>query len=147
MGKTYFANNNKDTCTDSDSSNFSWIKDEKGENTDVRNPDFPENYIQHIKDNIGKYEYILVSSHDVVRAALRDNCLFFYLVYPEMEDKKEFLKRYKERGSPQYFLDILENNFEKWLADCREQSACAHYTGSSTYLSDILPKIKDFEGD
>lgn len=51
-GKSYKVKNYNGkpyTMLDSDSSNFSWIKDELGNNTKVRNPDFPSNYIQHIK--------------------------------------------------------------------------------------------------
>lgn len=57
-------------CLDSDSSNFSWVKDENGNNTKERNPEFPKNYIEHIKSNIGKVDVIFVSSHKVVREAL-----------------------------------------------------------------------------
>ena len=32
-----------------------------------RNPEFPDNYIQPIKENIGKVDYIFVSSHKEVR--------------------------------------------------------------------------------
>ena len=54
---------------DSDSSNYSWIKDSNGQNTTERNPDFPNNYITHIKENIGKVDIIFVSSHKEVREA------------------------------------------------------------------------------
>jgi hypothetical protein len=37
-----------------------------------RNPDFPNNYIKHIQDNIDKVDYIFVSSHEVVRKALNE---------------------------------------------------------------------------
>jgi hypothetical protein len=107
VGKTYYHNKHKDTTLDSDSSNFSWIKDENGNNTKVRNPEFPQNYINHIKDNIGKYEYIFVSSHKDVREALLDNCIFFYLVYPDSIRKDEFIQRYKNYGFFQMVVNIL----------------------------------------
>ena len=37
---------------DSDSSKFSWVYDEDGNKTDERDPNFPNNYIEHIKENI-----------------------------------------------------------------------------------------------
>ena len=62
-GKTYFSQNCGDfVVIDSDSSNFSWVKDSNGNRTSKRNPDFPGNYIEHIKSNIGKVDYILVST-------------------------------------------------------------------------------------
>ena len=81
-GKSYFYNKyNGEICAgrtpwkilDSDSSEFSWIKDENECNTKERSPNFPNNYIQHIKDNIGKVDIIFVSSHKEVRKALKDN--------------------------------------------------------------------------
>ena len=33
VGKTYYYNEHKETTLDSDSSNFSWVKDSKGDNT------------------------------------------------------------------------------------------------------------------
>ena len=75
VGKTTYHKNNPDTTLDSDSSSFSWIVDEHGNKT--RNPHFPQNYIDHIKQNIGKYKYIFVSSHKEVRDALLDNCILF----------------------------------------------------------------------
>jgi len=46
-GKSYYHNKHKETTLDSDSSNFSLVV-ENGEKK--RNPDFPENYIKHIKE-------------------------------------------------------------------------------------------------
>ena len=87
-GKSYFTENVKDyfegenpIVLDSDSSLFSWIY-ENGEKTDKRNPDFPKNYINHIKENIGKADIIFVSSHSVVRKSLGDNKIKFTLVVP-----------------------------------------------------------------
>ena len=77
-GKTYYHKMNPETTLDSDSSNFSWLEAPAGGL--VRNPEFPNNYIQHIKENIGKYEIIFVSSHEEVRKALIENCIFFYLL-------------------------------------------------------------------
>lgn len=116
-GKTTFFNMMKekyqdDVCIDSDSSNFSWVY-EDGEKK--RNPDFPKNYIEHIINNIGKYKYIFVSSHDVVRNSLIENNLPFYIVYPNLEMKDEYLERYKERGNDQNFINLLENNWESWI--------------------------------
>jgi hypothetical protein len=49
-GKSYCYKKYQDrfSILDSDSSEFSWIKDNEGKNTKERNPDFPNNYIDHI---------------------------------------------------------------------------------------------------
>jgi len=113
-GKTWYFNNHKNVL-DSDSSNFSWMI-EYGDK--IRNPKFPQNYIEHIKDNIGKYDIILVSSHKVVRDALLDNCLFFYLIYPTIDKKDEFLKRCRERADSESFVSLINDNWEKWIREC-----------------------------
>jgi len=115
-GKSTYHAKHPDTTLDSDSSSFSWITVD-GEK--VRNPDFPANYIEHIKENIGKYEFIFVSSHKEVRDALKENCLFFYLMYP-YEDKKEiYLQRYKDRGNQEAFIELLDRNWDAWIRECQ----------------------------
>lgn len=119
IGKSLFVKQSKKyDCLDSDSSNFSWIKDEAGNNTTKRNPDFLKNYIKHIKNNIGKKDFIFVSSHKVVRDALLQNCMFFYLIYPDEDNKKLYIQRYKNRGSDDKFIELVNNNFEKWIKEC-----------------------------
>ena len=141
-GKSYFYNENKSTTIDSDSSEFSWVKDDQGNNTKERNPNFPQNYIEHIKENIGKYEFIFVSSHKEVRDALKDNCIFFYLVYPSDRRKEEFLQRYIDRGSPSGFVKLIENKWEEWLKECEfETYGCSNVRMVLPNLSDELSHI------
>lgn len=141
-GKSYFYNENKETTIDSDSSKFSWVKDEQGNNTKERNPNFPQNYIEHIKENIGKYEFILVSSHKEVRDALKDNCIFFYLIYPADSRKEEFIKRYIDRGSPSGFIKLIESKWEEWLKECEfEMYGCSNVRMVLPNLSDELRHI------
>lgn len=120
VGKTHFHKENSETCLDSDSSTFSWI-----EGTTERNPDFPRNYIHHIKENIGKYDFILVSSHKEVRKELAKNNLFYYLIYPdsyfEYGMKHEFMGRYKRRHSPLGFIKLLGEQFDNWSQDCDQE--------------------------
>ena len=118
VGKSYTHKLHPDTTLDSDSTKFSW---KTGPQNKVRDPDFPNNYIKHIKENIGKYEFIFVSSHKIVRDALLDNCLFFYLVYPDPCDsnlKDKFIQRYKERGSNDSFIKLVDENWDAWLKEC-----------------------------
>lgn len=107
---------------DSDSSDFSWVKDAKGRNTEQRNPDFPNNYIKHIKDNIGKVEVIFVSSHKTVRDALRKEGIHYFLVYPNIFQKKDYIKRYIERGNKKGFINLLKAHWEEWINECDEET-------------------------
>jgi hypothetical protein len=117
VGKTTFHKKNKETTLDSDSSKFSWIINENNEK--IRNPNFPNNYINHIKENIGKYEFIFVSSHKEVRDLLLDNCIFFYLVYPNSRRKEEFIERYRNRGNDENFINTVNNKWDEWMREIR----------------------------
>lgn len=122
-GKSYCFSHYQDTwkMLDSDSSNFSWIKDENGNNTKVRNPEFPSNYIKHIKDNIGKVDFIFVSSHEVVRKALRESNIRTIMVYPKKEMKDEWVKRFKERGNDEKFIEFISSNWPDFIDDMENE--------------------------
>ena len=110
------------TCLDSDSSNFSWVKDENGNNTTERNPDFPANYIEHIKSNMGKVDIIFISSHEKVRKALEEANMRYILVYPELNAKDEYIRRYKERGNSETFVSFICGNWENLINDMKNET-------------------------
>ena len=121
---TYFNENNSDreVILDSDSSQFSWVKDADGNNTKERNPDFPLNYIQHIKENIGKVDVIFVSSHDIVRKALKDNNIPYFLVFPEKKMRVEWEYRMEKRGNDKKFISFIVDNWSKFIDDMEEET-------------------------
>lgn len=125
VGKTQFFKNQEGhdkTCLDSDSSNFSWVKDENGNNTTERNPNFPNNYIEYIKNNIGKVDIIFVSSHEVVRKALEEANMKYILVYPKLNAKEEYIRRYKERGNSETFISFIGGNWENFINDMKNET-------------------------
>ena len=121
VGKTYYHERNKEISIDSDSSHFSWIKDGNGNNTKERNPEFPNNYISHIKENIGNCKYIFVSSHEGVRNALKENGIEYYMIYPAKSKKQEFIERYIQRGSPEGFVNLIKENWNSWIEKIEEE--------------------------
>ncbi len=101
-------------ATDSDSSQF----DKKH---------FPENYIEHIKQKISEgYARVFISSHKDVREALVLNNLPFVLIYPAKELKEEYIERYKQRGNNEKFIQLLSDNWENWIDECKSQTDCYH---------------------
>ena len=120
IGKSCYCNNTDLNVLDSDSSNFSQIKE------GVRNPEFPQNYINHIKEHIGKVDIILVSSHLSVREALAQNNITFTLVYPSRELKDQYISRFKERGSSPQFIKLLSKNWEIFIEELENQTKCEH---------------------
>ena len=107
---------------DSDSSQYSWLYDEEGNKS--RNPDFPNNYIAHIKEAIEEVDLILVSTHKEVRDALVANNIYFDLVFPDASLKDEYIQRYKDRGSDEGFIKLMESNFEKFITELSYQEGC-----------------------
>lgn len=129
-GKTYLYEHQEDYCLkilDSDSSQFSWIY-QKGEDANnwtirKRNPDFPNNYIKYIKENIGKYDCIFVSSHKTVREALDKEGIDFTIVYPSQNCKDEWVGRCfirDKNGESGCGAEAMYNNWEQWITECFE---------------------------
>lgn len=119
VGKSYMFNNLKGKkVADSDSSLFSW-KYVDGEK--VRNEDFPKNYIEHIK-SLKDYDYVLVSTHKSVREALEKESIPYMLVYPSKDLKEEYIQRYKERGSNEAFIKLMDENWDKFLSELEEET-------------------------
>lgn len=152
MGKTFYKNNcNGFTVSDSDSSQFSWTIDEEGNK--IRNPEFPNNYIEHIKSLIGKVDFIFVSTHEPVLRALIENGIYFFLLYPSIDDKSIMIERYYERGSDQNLIQTIYDNYEKWITvleidpDFNDITKCANACGSR-YVSRFIKRyILDKRGD
>lgn len=137
IGKTAFSGKNGSLkILDSDSSQFSWNK--KGK----RNPEWPNNYLDHIRENLTEADVILVSTNDAVRSALKDAGIRFVLVYPSLEMKEEYIERYISRGSDQKFVELLRKNYETWIQELMAQTGCRHVVlESGQYLSDVMLEI------
>lgn len=154
-GKTHYFENNKDSkiILDSDSSKFSWIYSDVGASVNtlklvkakIRNPEFPKNYIEHIKENIGKVDYIFVSSHDIVRKALNESGIDFIIVYPEQTLKAEWVGRCFLRGSGEKFCKLIADNWDGWIAemdkDCVLNKHDSYRLKHNEFLSDAMEYI------
>jgi len=100
---------------------------------------FPGNYMAHVRNRIVNDKLTLVSSHDIVRQALAQSHIDYVLVYPAPGCKDEYLKRYNQRGSELKFIDLLERNWDNWIADCQAQEGCVHVVlQPGQYLSDVI---------
>lgn len=127
VGKsTVFKNADGLVVADSDSSTF-----DKSE--------FPGNYLMHIQETRPKVDVLLVSSHNVVRDELEERGIPFHLVYPTVDQKEDYMNRYRERGSPQPFLDLMDQNWEKFIGECAQQIGCTHVVlKPGQFLGDVI---------
>lgn len=140
VGKSYLYNLRKDLkILDSDSSKYSWIS------PGVRNSNFPDNYMIHIEENLGKADIILTSTHDVVRRALDQHKIKFYLVYPSSDLLNEYVERYKRRGNDVAFITLMQDKWNIFIDECKnfKSSYCTKIElQKSQHLKDILHLIK-----
>ena len=119
---------------DSDSSKFSWLEPK------VRNPAFPANYTDHIRSLSG---VVLASSHLNVRDALFEAGIPFWLLYPTPDCKAEYLERYRRRGSPESFLELLDKNWDDWILgmDTEVRDAGRFLLRPGFYAADVSGSI------
>ena len=135
---------------DSDSSLFSWIYDERGNKTDVRNPNFPNNYIKYIKEHMETEDIIFVSSHKIVRDALAEADIPYATVFPKdtIENMKEWKSRFIDRGNPQQFVGFQMEHWSEFLTDMKDELSpyAKKELGVDTYpfiTSDLIAEIKE----
>ena len=141
IGKSHYVKQNKQAI-DLESTPFHFLEDGK-----TINQEWPNNYIdkveQLLKDQ--KVKIILLSSHSEVRELLLIRGLFYYLIYPDISLKDEFVRRYRERGNNQGFIKKLKKHWEEWIEqiqlqyffDARKQIIIKN---KDTYLRTILLK-------
>ena len=108
-----------------------------------RNPDFPTNYVDYIKSQIGKYDYIFVSSHEAVRKALNDEGIDFIIVFPIRECLNEWIGRCYVRemqGKQGFPINVLIDNWDKWIDQCIDEMKNHQFImlNHGYYLSDYF---------
>lgn len=113
----------------------------------VRNPEFPDNYIEYIKEQLefDKYDYIFVSSHESVRKALNEEGIDFIIVFPKRKLKNEWINRCYLRENNGFPLSVLVDNWDKWIDQMYLEIRSGHrykILKSNQYLSDILSNYK-----
>lgn len=92
-----------------------YINEIKDEEIKVRNPDFPKNYIEHIKENIGKVDIIFVSSHLQVREAMEEAGIRYCTVYPKKEMINEWVGRMYRRGNDNNFIKFQIEHWDEFM--------------------------------
>lgn len=108
---------------------------------------FPKNYLDHIEAREEKGLPTFVSSHDVVRQGLVARFIPFFLVYPALECKDEYIQRYIDRAgtgglnsdNELPFAKLMSENWEKWIQECMDQRGCMHIVlKPGQFLADVI---------
>lgn len=83
-------------------------------------------------------DIILSSSHENVRKEVSKLGLFT-CVYPSRDQKQDYLERYKQRGSSEDFIKLLDEKWDEWITSMEEQKGCLHIVlRPGQFLSDVL---------
>lgn len=147
MGKSYTANHlSQYKMFDLESSNYSWIEID---NKKIRNPVFPQNYIKTIKNLIFQnlYQIIFISSHKIVRQQLQKNKIQYYFIYPDISLKEEYIKRFKQRGNNQNFIEQLKKNWELWINQIQNEKSDKKYCYKTKVLESDFYLTKLFRDE
>ena len=96
-------------------------------------------YIEDVRKNIGKVDYIFISTDPEGLKLLHEDGFEITLVYPENELRNEYLDRYILRDSPYDFIGTFMKYWNLWIDELKEQKYCKHIVlKSGQYLKDVL---------
>lgn len=126
-GKSYICGTSE-KYLDSDSSKF-----------DKSN--FPTNYVDYIETQSENNLIHFVSSHKEVRDELRKRNIPFMCVIPKVENKEEYLQRYKDRGNAVGFIELVNNNWDNWIEDIIQNESYVIQLEKGKFISDVITQI------
>lgn len=140
VGKSTAAQRYPHIFIDLESSNYHWCTKD---GVKVCNPEWPINYVNDIIKEADKIEtspydtisYILISTHYEVLQELAKRNVVFHAILPKSKDI--YIRRYRDRGSDESFIKLLDSKFEDFVKDVEASDALTiwHTDG---YVSDIL---------
>lgn len=93
----------------------------------ITNKDFPNNYINYIKniislDSSNLNTIIFVSSMKLIRNALIINKIKFSLVYPDISLKEKYIKKYEDDKYSIDFINTIKSNWESIINTIEKES-------------------------
>lgn len=86
----------------------------KGIDYKIKNKNWPNNYIDKLKELINQEKIIFVPADKDVRDILVKENIDFTFIMPSIESKDILIDRYKKRGNSEKFIKRATNDLEKW---------------------------------
>ena len=119
IGKSTLAQLYPRAVRDLESSEFHWVKGPADDRSP--NPSWPENYLESIRalDKSGMYRVVFVSSHQTIRQRMAELGIRYTNVCPQDTEamKQMFLKRYRDRGNQEEFIQNLETHWSEYVEE------------------------------
>lgn len=113
----------------------------KNELITVMNPGFPANYFNHVKNLIGEFDYIFLSSTDKnVFDFLNSENIPYNLVFPKPYLKYEWVGRYFSKTRDSHLTEEFMLRWDEFLNQFLNETLKHKYImlGPSEYLSEYL---------
>ena len=96
-------------------------------------------YIQDVKAQLGKVDFVFLSTEVEGLQLLHNEGLEIFLVYPQKNLRNEYLDRYIERDNPYDFIGTMMKFWDTTIEKLQELKYCKHFVlEKNQYLSDIL---------
>lgn len=78
---------------------------------------------------------VLLSCHKELRDKLKEKKINYLVAIPDKSQKDEYVQRYRDRGNSDDFINMMYDNFEKFVTDIEQSENVLHVP---SFLS--LPK-------
>lgn len=96
-------------------------------------------YLNDIKSQIGKVDYIFISTDPDGLKLLNKEGYDITLIYPENKLRNEYLDRYIKRDSPYDFIGTFMKHWNIWIDELKQQRYCKHIVlKSGEYLQGVI---------
>ena len=101
--------------------------------------DWPENYIDAIKQNLSRNKILLIPSDWRVLALLKNEGIQYTLCYPKRDAKEIYHNRFITRGNTEVFIDIFIGGWDGFINSLESDRYGHHIVlESDQYLSDVI---------
>lgn len=139
LGKSTYSKEHEDSV-DLESSLYSRKQDNSF------NEEFPGNYINLLKWHLvnNNWKYVFVSSHKVVRDAMKNDGIKFYIIYPSLDRKEEILNLARERGNTEEFINKLSECWEAWINEVSKEENSYELQAGEFICDDIFKEKLKF---
>lgn len=102
---------------DTDSISYRGLIDGDGEYSGIKNPEFPNNYVDYIKENMGKVDFIFISADLEIRKALTENEISFIMVYPRVDQLDNWIYRMEKAGYDDVITSYIGDNWAELVCN------------------------------
>ena len=106
------------------------------------NPNWPNNFIDAIKEASNKYDIILVSSSPDIRELLEQNDIDYTFILPSKDSREILLERYKKRENGQELINLVMGYFDTWSYKKEDYNCPLVILDKDKYLEDYLKDEK-----